>query len=68
MNQISIGTKFKTAGKHPRLCEVVEIHTTRDSCGGLVKVEYVARHEIAGTPVIEHGIPAATIIRGMING
>ena len=43
-----IGTKFKTRGKHPRLCTIVDIYTTTNSNNEIVKIEYLATHEFMG--------------------
>jgi len=68
MSNIKIGTEFTTRGKHPRICQVVDIHKTYNYLGDLVKTRYVAVHDFMGQAVIERDIPATTIKRGMING
>lgn len=43
-----IGTKFKTRGKHGRVCTVVDIYKTYNSKNELVHVEYQTEHEFCG--------------------
>ena len=65
MIKIGIGTEFLTRGNHPRKCKVIDIHTTTNSAGQVVKVTYVAEHEFLNQTLVEYDIPEATIIRGM---
>jgi hypothetical protein len=60
-----IGTLFKTRGKYPRLCEVVDIFKTYDSKGELVKTRYVATHEIMGQIVTDYDVVKTTISIGL---
>ena len=59
-----IGTLFKTRGKYPRLCEVVDIFKAYDSTGELVKTRYVATHEIMGQIVTDYDVVKTTIDMG----
>lgn len=61
-----IGTQFKTRGKHPRVCTVVDIHRTYNAQGALVKVRYVATHEFLGQTVTDSDVVDATIARGRV--
>lgn len=63
-----IGTKFKTAGKHPRLCTVIDILKTYNSMGDLVSIRYVATHDFSGQMVTDRDVVDATIARGLIQG
>lgn len=63
--RFAIGTKFKTRGKHPRLCTVTDILKTYDSRGQLVKIRYVAQHEFGGQIVADHDVVETTIARGL---
>ena len=63
---INIGTVFMTRGNHPRKCTVTDIHKTYNAAGALIKIMYVATHDLAGQTITEYDIPAATIIRGRI--
>lgn len=62
-----IGTKFKTQGKHPRLCTVVDIWKTYNSNNELVHVRYVATHEFMGQIVTDYDVVETTIKRGLTN-
>ena len=61
---ITIGTQYYSAGKHPKLCTVIDIHTTYNYLNELVKTRYVTSHEFMGQNVIEYDVPAVTIQRG----
>lgn len=63
-----IGTKFKTRGKAPRVCTVVDYHTTTNLAGEVVKERYVATHEFMGQIVTDYDVCAVTIARGLIEG
>jgi hypothetical protein len=65
MIKIGIGTEFFTRGKYPRKCKVIDVYTTTNSAGIVVKVTYVAEHEFLNRTILEYDIPEATIIRGM---
>jgi hypothetical protein len=60
----AIGTQFKTRGKAPRTCTVVDIYRTYNSNGELVKVRYVATHEFMGQTVTDYDVVETTIVRG----
>lgn len=61
-----IGTLFKTRGKAPRLCTVVDIYKTYNLAGELVKTRYVATHEFCGQLVNDYDVVATTIAMGLI--
>lgn len=61
-----IGTKFKTRGKNPLICEVTDVWKTYNQAGELVQTRYVATHEFLGQKVTEHDIVAVTVARGLI--
>jgi hypothetical protein len=60
-----IGTKYKTRGKAPRLCEVVDILKTYNSKGELVKTRYVATHSFMGQTVTDYDVVKTTIAIGI---
>ena len=60
-----IGTKYKTRGKAPRLCEVVDILKTYNSKGELVKTRYVATHSFMGQTVTDYNVVKTTIAMGI---
>lgn len=64
--RFTIGTKFKTRGKRPRLCTVTDILKTYNSRGELVKLRYVAEHEFAGQIVTDHDVVETTIAMGTV--
>lgn len=59
-----IGTKFKTRGKHPRICTVTDVLKTYNAKGELVRTRYVAVHEFCGMLVTDPDVCAVTIARG----
>ena len=63
--EYAIGTQYLSRGKHPRLCEVVDILKTYNSKDELVHTRYVAQHGLAGQYDIERDVVAATIAIGI---
>ena len=61
-----IGTQFKTRGRHPRLCTVVDIHWTYNSDNELVKMRYVATHVVMGQIIMEYDVVETTILMGLV--
>lgn len=61
-----VGTKFMTRGKHPKLCTVVDVLTTRNLADEIVAVRYVATHEFCGQVVRDSDVVAVTIARGLV--
>ena len=39
-----IGKQYLTRGKYPKICTVVDVHTTCNQKGEIVKVRYVSEH------------------------
>lgn len=65
--EFKIGTKFFPVGKkYKSVYTVVDIHTTRNSAGDIVKVRYVAEYEFCGQIVTDRDVGAVTIARGLI--
>jgi hypothetical protein len=65
MHRFPIGTQYKTIGKHPLLCTVVDHLTTTNSKGEIVAERYVTTHEFCGQPVAEFNVVDTTIARGL---
>lgn len=61
-----LGTQFKTRGRHPRICTVVDVLKTYNSAGELVEIRYVATHEFAGQIVKDRDVVETTIAIGLI--
>lgn len=57
-----IGKQYKTRGKHPKLCTVVDVHTTRNQKGEIVKVRYVSEHVFLNQKVIDKDVVKTTIL------
>jgi hypothetical protein len=51
-----IGTKYRTRGKAPRDCTVVDILRTFNAKDELVSVRYVSAHEFMGQIVIDRDV------------
>lgn len=64
--EIRIGQKFKTRGKHPRICTVVDIWRTYNNAGELVRTRFVATHEVMGQTVTDYDVVAPTIQMGAL--
>lgn len=62
-----IGTVFKTRGKHPLTCTVVDHLTTTNSKGEVVRERYVATHQFCGQTVEDQDVVAVTIARGLVS-
>ena len=66
-NMDMIGKQYLTRGKAPRLCTVIDKHTTTNSAGEVVKVRYVSVHEFLGQKVVNEDVISVTIQRGEVN-
>ena len=64
-HKFKIGTKFKTRGKHPRLCTVIDQLTTYNSTGDIVKIRYVATHSFMGQILTNYDVVEAAISMGI---
>ncbi|MDX8399297.1 MAG: hypothetical protein R8K20_03500 [Gallionellaceae bacterium] len=64
--KFAVGAIFLSRGKAPRLCTVMNIHTTRDVTGKLVEFEYIALHLFLGQEV-RGAYPEASVARGLVN-
>jgi len=63
-----IGKQYKTRGKHPKLCTVVDVHTTRNQKGEIVKVRYVSEHVFLNQKVIDKDVGKTTILMNEVKG
>lgn len=67
--RFSIGTKFIRYSRAEKQVEtIVDIYTTHNNAGEVVKVRYVATHEFMGQEVADYDIPEATIARSEVFG
>ena len=57
-----IGKQYLTRGKHPQLCTVVDVHTTCNQKGEIVKVRYVSEHVFLNQKVIDKDVVKTTIL------
>lgn len=64
--KFKIGQKYKTMGKHPRICTIVDIHKTYNVKNEMVKLRYVSQHEFCGQIITDYDVVEATITRGLI--
>lgn len=65
--KFTIGQQFKTRGKHPRLCTVVDILKTYNSAGEMVHFRYVATHELMGATITEYDVVETTVAMGALH-
>jgi len=65
--KFTIGTQFKTRGKAPRLCTVVDVLKTFNSAGELVSIRYVATHECLGQAVKDTDVVETTVAMGLLS-
>ncbi len=64
--RFQIGQEFKTRGKHPKICKVIDIWMTYNSKGELVHTRYIATHEFLGQLVTDYDVCETTIAMGVI--
>ena len=65
---IPIGTTFIRRGNKRKDVEtVVDVYTTTNTKGDVVKTTYVASHVFMGQTIINHDTAATTIMRGLMN-
>jgi len=66
-NRFEIGTKFVKVGrKNDCQWEVIDILTTTNSKGEVVKMRYAARTLFCGQEMIDNDVLETTIARGLI--
>ncbi len=61
----AIGTQFTARGKSPRLCTVVDILTTTNAAGDVVKIRYQATHQFMGQTITDSDVIETTISMGL---
>ncbi len=59
-----VGTVFQPIGKRYK-AKVIDFHVTRNLAGEVVKVRYVAVHDISGRVVTDYDVAETTIARGL---
>lgn len=64
--RFTIGTRFKTRGKNPKVCIIADILKTYNNAGELVKIRYVATHDFLGQVVTDSDVCDTTIAMGLI--
>ena len=67
MAKYRIGTVFKTRGKSPKVCTVVDILRTYNDAGKLVQTRYVATHYFMGQIVTDRNVVETTIAMGLVS-
>lgn len=60
-----VGQKFKTRGKFPRECTVIDIYKTYNLKGEMIELRYIATHEMMGQ-IVTGEYPETTIDMGKI--
>lgn len=61
-----VGTLYKSSGKYPRVCKVVDYHITKNMKGEIVRERYVTEHEFLGKSIKEFDITETEIARGVV--
>lgn len=67
MATFPIGTEFKTRGKFPKRCKVVDILYTYNSKNELVQTRYVSEHTFMGQTLRDSNVGETTIAMGLIS-
>ena len=62
-----IGKQYLTRGKHPKICTVVDVHTTCNQKGEIVKVRYVSEHVFLNQKVIDKDVVKTTILMNEVS-
>jgi hypothetical protein len=60
------GTIFQTRGREPRTCTVIDVLTTTNLAGEVVKIRYVAAHEFAGQILTDQDVLETTVAMGLL--
>lgn len=66
VQRFPVGTRFRTSGRYPRECVVIDYLVTRNLAGAIVATRYVATHEFAGQTVTDSDVIETTIARGLL--
>jgi hypothetical protein len=61
-----IGVQYMTRGKSPRLCTVVDEHTTYASNGSIYKVRWVSTHEFMGQLMTNYDVVRTSIVMNLV--
>lgn len=64
--RFKIGQKYTTRGKRKDICTVIDILTTTNSAGEVLKIRYVATHNFMGQVVTDSDVCDATIAMGAL--
>lgn len=65
--RFKVGDQFIRQGRKRKDVEtIIDILTTRNTSGEVVKIRYVATHEFLGQTVTDHDVCDTTIARGKI--
>lgn len=65
--KFSIGQQYKTRGKYPVICTVVDILKTYNSANELVDIHYMSTHTFQGQLVTEYDVRETTIAMGAVD-
>ena len=64
--RFKIGTTYKLPrNKNNLVCTVVDIYTTTDAAGEIVRIRYVATHKFCGQTVFDYDVCDTTIARSL---
>jgi len=64
--RFKIGTTYQLPRRqHGLVCTIVDIHTTTNAAGEIVRIRYVASHEFCGQTVFDYDVCDTTIARSL---
>jgi hypothetical protein len=66
--RFKIGQQFKSSGKQPKLCTIVDVLRTYNTRCDLVEVRYIATHEFCGQLVRDSNVHDIEIAKGLVTG
>lgn len=61
-----LGTRFIPTGKRQEVLTVVDVLRTYNNDGELVRIRYVAAHQLMGQIVLDRDVIETTIARGLV--
>ncbi len=64
--KFTVGTQYKTRGKHPHICTIIDIHKTYNIAGELVKLRYVSTHELLRQTIVDSDVCETTVAMGVM--
>lgn len=65
--RFKIGDKYLTRGKRRDECVIIDIYTTNNAAGEIVKINYVSQHSFCGQVLTNRDVCETTVAMGFID-